>query len=169
MFSADGAVTESGGAFDNLSVAWDPFFLAAPSELSVTNYGTSIPLAWEAPEESGRATYTIRSINLNEEELPPRPEVMGDDGVLVESLKGEREFPSSTVLYNYTNQPTRSFVGYNLFKRDWPFGVWELGASVSNNAYEDPAVVDGQYYEYAVSAVYDEGESCWIRVGGARA
>ena len=169
LFSADGATTESGGAFDNLSVAWDPFFLAAPSELSATNYGTSIPLSWEAPEESGRATYTIRSIDLGGEELPSRPTIMGDDGVLVESLKGEREFPSSTVLYNYTNQPTRSFVGYNLFKRDWPFGVWELGASVSNNAYEDPAVVDGQYYEYAVSAVYDEGESFWIGFVGARA
>ena len=169
LFSADGAETESGGAFDNLSVAWDPFFLAAPSELSVTNYGTSIPLAWEAPEESGRATYTIRSINLNGEELPSRPEVMGDDGVLVENLKGEREFPSSTVLYNYTNQPSRSFVGYNLFKRDWPFGVWGLEASVSSNAYEDAAVVDGQYYEYAVSAVYDEGESFWIGYIGARA
>ena len=169
LFSADGGEVASGGAFDNLSVAWDPFFLAAPSELTATNYGTSIPLSWEPPEESGRATYTIRSINLSGEELPSRPEVMGDDGVMVEVLKGEREFVSSTVLYDYTNQPSRSFVGYNLFKRDWPFGLWELEASVSNNAYEDAAVADGQYYEYAVSAVYDEGESFWIGYVSARA
>jgi len=169
LFSADGGVTASGGAFDNLSVAWDPFFLAPPSELSLTNYGTSIPLSWEAPEESGRATYTIRAIDLREDELPTRPMIMGDDGLLAESVKGEREFPISTVLYNYNNQPSRSLIGYNVFKRDWPFGLWELGTSVSNNTYEDAAVADGGYYEYAVSAVYDEGESYWIGFLGARA
>jgi hypothetical protein len=56
-----------------------------------------------------------------------------------------------------------------VFKRDWPFGVWELGATVSNNTHEDAAVTDGGYYEYAVSAVYDEGESYWIGFQGARA
>jgi len=111
--------------------------LAPPSELSVTNYGTSIPLSWEAPEESGRATYTIRAIDLGEDELPARPMIMGDDGVLTESVKGEREFPSNTVLYSYNNQTSRSLTGYNVFKRDWPFGVWELGATVSNNTHED--------------------------------
>ena len=103
LFSADGLTTASGGAFDNLSVTWDPFFLAAPSELSVANYGASIPLSWEAPEESGRATYAVGAIDLGQDETPTRQMVMGDDGVLVENPKGEREFPVSTVVYDYTN------------------------------------------------------------------
>ena len=169
LFSADGGITASGGAIDNFSVTWDPFFLAAPSELSVINYGSSIPLSWEAPEGSGRAAFTIRSIDLSGEELPSRPMVLGDDGVLVENIKGEREFPSSTVLYSYNNQSNRSFLGYNVFKRDWPFGLWQLKSSTPANEYDDTEAVDGDYYEYAVSAVYDEGESYWVGFVGARA
>ena len=169
LFSADGGVTASGGAFDNLSVTWDPFFLAAPSELSAANYGSSIPLSWEVPEASGRANYTIQSIDLTEDETPSRPMVMGDDGVIAESLKGQREFPSTAVFYRYNNLTSRSLIGYNLFKRDWPFGLWELEASISTNSYEDEGVTEGDYYEYAVSAVYDEGESYWIGYVGARA
>ena len=147
LFSADGGVTAVGGAFDNLSVTWDPFFLAAPSELSATSYGSSIPLSWEAPEASGRANYTIQAIDLTEDEVPTRTTIMGDDGMLSESLKGEREFPSIEVSYNYNNLANRSLVGYNLFKRDWPFGLWELEASTSTGSYEDEAVVEGEYYE----------------------
>ena len=168
LFSADGGVAAVGGAFDNLSVTWDPFFLAAPSELSATSYGSSIPLSWEAPEASGRANYTIQAIDLTEDEVPTRTTIMGDDGMLIESLKGEREFPSIEVSYNYNNLTNRSLVGYNLFKRDWPFGLWELEASTSTSSYEDEAVVEGEYYEYAVSAVYDEGESFWVGYVSAR-
>ena len=86
VFVSDGNVVGSGGAFDNILVTLNPFFLAPPGLLSVVNYGSTIPLSWEEPAGSGRVSYSVGNIDLNISEQPPRPTVADDSGYMVEQL-----------------------------------------------------------------------------------
>ena len=160
IFDADGSVTGSGGVFDNISVTWNPFFLAPPGRLSVVNYGSSVPLSWEEPVGSGRASYNVGNIDLNISEPPSRPTVVDDNGNTIEQIKGPRDYPIITVDHDYSVSSTRSLLGYNIYRVVWPFGEPQLLTYVTGGTtYDDAAVSEGSYYEYLVRAVYDEGES----------
>ena len=169
VFVSDGNVVGSGGAFDNISITLNPFFLAPPGQLSVVNYGTSIPLSWEEPVRSGRVNYRVGNIDLNISELPPRPTTVDDSGNTVEQLKGPRDFPIVSAYHNYSNPASRSLLGYNVFRATWPFGDFQLLAYETSTEYEDISVADGPYYVYTVSALYDEGETWTSAIVSARA
>jgi len=158
VFVSDGLVIGSGGAFDNISVTLNPFFLAPPGQLSVVNYGSTVPLSWEEPASTGRASYRVGNIDLNISELPPRPIVVDDNNNMVEQLKGPRDFPIISAYHDYSNPAGRSLLGYNVFRATWPFGDFQLLAYEMSTTYEDISVSDGSYYLYTVSALYDEGE-----------
>ncbi|SVA52879.1 uncharacterized protein METZ01_LOCUS105733, partial [marine metagenome] len=158
VFVSDGGVVGSGGAFDNILVTLNPFFLAPPGLLSVVNYGSTIPLSWEEPASSGRVSYSVGNIDLNISELPPRPTAADDSGNMVEQLKGPRDFPIISAYHNYSNPASRSLLGYNVFRATWPFGDFQLLAYETSTTHEDVSVSEGTYYDYIVSAVYDEGE-----------
>ena len=159
VFSADGDLAGSGGAFDNILVTRNPFFLAPPSQLSAVNYGLTIPLSWEDPVGSGRASYTVGNIDLNTPEPHLRPTILDDGGNMVELVKGPRDYPVITIHHNYSTSSTRSLLGYNIYRVVWPFGDHQLLTYVTGTAYDDGGVSDGSYYQYTVRAVYDEGES----------
>ena len=158
VFVSDGGVVGSGGAFDNILVTLNPFFLAPPGLLSVVNYGSTIPLSWEEPASSGRASYSVGNIDLNISELPLRPTAADDNGNMVEQLKGPRYFPIISAYHDYSNPASRSLLGYNVFRATWPFGDFQLLAYETSTTHEDVSVSEGTYYLYTVSAVYDEGE-----------
>jgi len=169
IFDSDGGVTGSGGVFDNISVTWNPFFLAPPGQLSVVNYGSTIPLSWEEPASSGRASYSVGNIDLNISEPPPRPTVVDDSGNMVEQLKGPRDFPIISAHHDYSNPTSRSLLGYNVFRATWPFSDFQLLAYEMSTTYEDVSVSDGSYYIYTISALYDEGEVGAPAIVNARA
>ncbi|SVB49145.1 uncharacterized protein METZ01_LOCUS201999, partial [marine metagenome] len=169
VFSADGSVAGHGGTFDNVSVSWNPFFLAPPGQLSAVNYGSSIPLSWQAPVGTGRASYNAGSIDLNASQPPQRPMVLDDNGIMVEQSKGPRDFPITTVYHDYSASSTRSLLGYNVYRAVWPFGDFQILAYETNTAHEDVSVSEGSYYSYAISAVYDEGETWGPGTVNARA
>jgi len=168
IFDADVAETGSGGAFDNISVNWNPFFLAPPGQLSAVNYGSTIPLSWEEPAGSGRVSYDVGSIDISMSP-PSRPGIIDDNGNTVEQIKGPRDFPIITVYHDYSASSTRSLLGYNVYRAVWPFGDVQLLAHETGNVYDDALVADGSYYQYAVSAVYDEGETGISGLVSARA
>ena len=62
------------------------------------------------------------------------------------------------VYHDYNASSNRSLLGYNVYRAVWPFGDFQLLAHETSTTYEDVSVSDGSYYQYAVSAVYDEGE-----------
>ena len=49
-------------------------------------------------------------------------------------------------------------MGYNVFRATWPFGDFQHLAYETSTTHEDVSVSEGTYYDYIVSAVYDEGE-----------
>ena len=159
IFSADEGVTGSGGVFDNISVTRNPFFLAPPGQPSVVNYGSTVPLSWEPPTGTGRASYNVGNIDLNISEPHPRPTVLDDNGNMVELEKGPRDYPIITVHHDYIVSSTRSLSGYNIYRTVWPFGHPELLTYVTGTSYDDAMVSDESYYQYSVRAVYGEGES----------
>ena len=169
IFSADEGVTGSGGVFDNISVTRNPFFLAPPGNISVVNYGSTIPLSWEAPTGTGRASYSVGNIDLNMSEPHPRPTVLDDNGNMVELVRGPRDYPIITVHHDYSAPPTRSLSGYNIYRTVWPFGHPKLLAFVPGTTVLDASVYEGSYYQYAVRAVYNEGESLELGPISARA
>ena len=110
----------------------------------------TIPLSWEDPVGSGRASYTVGNIDLNTSEPHPRPTVMDDNGNMVELVKGPRDYPVITIHHDYSASSTRSLLGYNIYRVVWPFGDHQLLTYVTGAAYDDGGVSDGSYYQYTV-------------------
>ncbi|MDP7716341.1 MAG: T9SS type A sorting domain-containing protein, partial [Candidatus Marinimicrobia bacterium] len=82
-----------------------------------------------------------------------------ENGQTVEQLKGPLDYEALTVEHQYSTAASRSLSHYNVFRQDWPFGVAALHDTTLTNSYDDAGVSDGDYVNYAVSAIYDEGTS----------
>ena len=159
-FASDGSVNSYwGGAFDNLMLSGNAFFLAPPTNLVAENYGSSIPLSWDEPSSTGRLSYDLHRAELANIHNLSRPMVTDENGQTVELLKGPRDYEALTVEYQYSTAASRSFSHYNILRWDWPFGIVELHDTSQTNSYEDVDVSDGDYVNYFVTAVYDEGTS----------
>ena len=161
IFDSDGSVNGYwGGAFDNIALVSNPFYLAPPGHIMATSYSSSVPLNWEEPAGDGRVSYNLQYFNIDDIADLRRPMVMGPNGEMVEVTKGPRQYETLTFDYDYSNSSTRSLVGYNIYRLNWPFGDGdELIGSSATNFYVDFGVADGGYYDYWVEAVYHEGTS----------
>jgi len=146
-----------GGAFDNLEVWGNPFYLAPPDDLSATSYGSSIPLTWSSPAAGSRSQAVYRT-DLRNITGVPYEQIEDENGNMIDR-RGKRDFNREVVVTNYSAPVSRDITGYNVFRQEWPFGDAEWVTTVDAAAYEDTDVSDGQYFDYWVTAVYDEGES----------
>ncbi|HIC38701.1 MAG TPA: hypothetical protein EYO79_04425, partial [Candidatus Marinimicrobia bacterium] len=155
-FGSDyGWVDGWGGAFDNLEVFGNPFYLAPPEDLMAESYGSSIPLSWGGPAAAGSVSHTAYRANLQDIENIPWSTYVDDNGNTVENRRGQRNFEQLEIDQTFTGPSSRDLVSYNIFKREWPFGDWGLLSNTNDNTYLDDAVTDGDYVEYYVTAVYD--------------
>ena len=154
-----GWVNGWGGAFDNVEVFGYPFYLAPPEDLMAESYGSSIPLSWGGPAAAGSVSHTAYRANLQDIENIPWSTYVDDNGNTVENRRGQRNFEQLEIDQTFTGPSSRDLVSYNIFKREWPFGDWGLLTNTDATSYSDEDVVDGDYAEYYVTAVYDEGES----------
>ena len=167
MFSSDASAVEGwGGAFDNLSVDGNPYFLAGPSHLHAESFGSTVPVHWDGPDMSGRATYNLRRFNIRDMGSLSMPTAIGHDGTVFVLSKGQKEFESLQIEVDYDNSALpRDAVSYTLHRREWSDGmIGEWGEYVSHlteNHFEDTDVVEGNYYDYRVSLMYDEGPADW--------
>jgi len=148
-----------GGAFDNIEVFGNPFYLAPPEDLMAESYGSSIPLSWGGPAAAGSVSHTLYRADLNDIENIPYSTFVDDNGNTVENRRGQRNFEQLEIDQTFTGPSSRDLVSYNVFKREWPFGDWGLLTNTDATSYTDDNVADGEYAEYYVTAVYDEGES----------
>ena len=148
-----------GGAFDNVEVFGNSFYLAPPENLMVENYGSSIPLSWDEPAAAGRASRTVFRADMQDISNIPWPTFVDENGNTVENHRGQRDFEKHIIDYSYTGPSSRDLVSYNVFRHEWPFGDLELLANTDATTYTDDDVEDGDYAAYYVYAVYDEGES----------
>ncbi|NQT96639.1 MAG: choice-of-anchor D domain-containing protein [Candidatus Marinimicrobia bacterium] len=154
-FEADGSVVSGwGGAFDNLMAIYDDFYNAPVADLEVTHYEADATLTWAAPATRGTVSYDLQRVNF---ENPF--EVDDNEGVAV-ATKGPRPKEKVTMTYEYSN-PSRDLVGYKVYRQDAPFALdGPAFLDVTTDlTYTDATVVDGNYYDFAVTTVYDEGES----------
>jgi len=159
-FSSDASVNSYwGGAFDNVSLSGNEFFLAPVTNLVAGSYGTSIPLSWDAPRSTGQVSYDLHHVELANIHNLSRPMFTDENGQTVEQLKGPLDYEALTVEHQYSTAASRSLSHYNVFRQDWPFGVAALHDTTLTNSYDDAGVSDGDYVNYAVSAIYDEGTS----------
>ncbi len=156
VFESDGSVVGGwGGAFDNVEIIYDDFYLAPVAGLEVTRYEADATLSWAVPATRGSVDYELQRVNMDD----PLP-VNENEGVA-----GLRKGPSTkekiTVTYEYNNNTSRSLIGYKVFRQDHPFPIdgTILLNETTDLTYTDATVVDGNYYDYAVTALYDEGES----------
>ncbi|MBO66660.1 MAG: hypothetical protein CL509_10370, partial [Actinobacteria bacterium] len=167
MFSSDASAVEGwGGAFDNLSVDGNPYFLAGPGHLHAESFGSTVPVHWDGPDMSGRATYNLRRFNIRDMENLSMPTAVGHDGTVFVLSKGQREFESLQIEVDFDNSALpRDAVSYTLHRREWSDGMigeWEEYVSdLTENHYEDTDVVEGNYYDYRVSLMYDQGPADW--------
>ena len=166
MFSSDASVVEGwGGAFDEIDVSGNPYFLAGPGHLEAGSFGTSVPLHWEGPASSGRATYNLRRFNLGDMDNLRRPSTQVNGTTFVLS-KGQREFESLQIEVDFDNSSLpRDVLSYTLHRKEWTGGMigeWEEFADdLITNQYYDFDVEEGGYYDYRVSLMYDEGPADW--------
>jgi hypothetical protein len=167
LFDSDGSVVSGwGGAFDEISLDGSTFYLAPPMDLMAESFQPTVNLSWTAPASNGRVNYTLKRLDPNAGNIT-RPMIQDDSGNLVEAQKGPRDYPTQEVSYSYSSS-NRTLTGYNIFRAQWPFGDVELLTFTSGTSYEDATAVDGNYYVYAVTAVYDEGESAESNHADAR-
>ena len=167
LFDSDGSIVDGwGGAFDEINLEGNTFFLAPPMDLTAESFQPTVNLSWTAPASNGRANYTLNRLDPNAGNLT-RPMVQDDSGNLVEAQKGPRDYPTVEIAYSYSAS-NRTLTGYNIFRAQWPFGYTELLSFTTGTSYEDASAVDGNYYVYAVTAVYDEGESAESNHANAR-
>ena len=80
--------------------------------------------------------------------------------------KGQREYESLQIEVDYDNASLpRDIVSYTLSRREWSDGMigeWEeLSDTLMTNHYEDSDVEDGNYYDYKVTVMYDQGPGDW--------
>jgi len=170
VFDSDGSVNGYwGGAFDNVTLTGNPFFLAPPTALVAENYGASVPLSWDEPASAGRVSYGLRRVDLANIHTLTRPMVMDENGQMVELVKGPRDYEQVTVDYQFNTTSSRTLSHYNVFRKDWPFGESSLLGTSTTNSYDDTDVTDGDYVDYVVTAVYDEGETVGSNPASARA
>ena len=158
FMSDDGWAEGWGGAFDNVRLEGNPFYLAPPENLMAESYGSSIPISWDAPAAAGQASHVVYRADLRNINSIPWPTYVDENGNTVENRRGKRAFEQSVVEFNYTGS-SRELASYNIFKREWPFGEFELLDNTDANSYTDDDVEDGDYFNYRVTAVYEEGES----------
>ena len=121
------------------------------------NYGASVPISWGAPASVGRVTYDLHRADLDNIQNLTRPMIEGENSQMIELVKGPRDYEQLTVDYQYSASSTRSLSHYNIFRADWPFGEYDLLDTSTTNSYNDADVEDGDYVDYYVTAVYDEG------------
>ena len=163
-FVSDGSVVSGwGGAFDNFKVLYDDFFNAPVADLAVTNYGANATLTWAAPAARGTVEYEIQRMDPDN-----RFEFDTDEGV-VAFAKGPRPTETVTMIHEYSNPASRSLIGYKVYRQDNPFpldGPMFLGET-TDLTYTDATVVAGNYYDFAVTVLYDVGES-WESIVAAR-
>jgi len=166
MFVSDGSVVDGwGGAFDELDVSGNPYFLAGPGRLEVGSFDSNVPVHWEEPASAGRATYNLRRFNIGDMDNLRRPSAQVNGTSLVLS-KGQREFESLQIEVDYDNSSSpRDVLAYTLHRRAWTGGMigeWEaLAGDLVSNQYYDFNVEEGSYYDYRVSLMYDEGPADW--------
>ena len=166
MFESDGSATDGwGGAFDELSVDGNPYFLAGPGHLEAGSFGSTVPVHWEEPATAGRAIYNLRRFNLRDMDNLNRP-MVNHNGTFHMLSKGQREYESLQIEVDYDNASLpRDIVSYTLSRREWSDGMigeWEeLSDALTTNDYEDSDVEDGNYYDYQVTVMYDQGPGDW--------
>ena len=166
MFVSDGGVTDGwGGAFDEIDVSGNPYFLAGPGHLEAGSFGSTVPVHWEEPASAGRATYNLRRFNIGDMDnlRMPTAQVNGTSMVL---SKGQREFESLQIEVDFDNSALpRDVLSYTLHRRAWSDGMiheWEVVSdTLMATQYEDTDVVEGNYYDYRVSVMYEEGPADW--------
>jgi hypothetical protein len=159
-----------GGAFDNVAVVGNPFYLGPAQDLAAGSYGENIPLSWGVPALTGAVNYEVRRMdprnidNIGWETMP------NPDGEGEQRVRGPRNYETVSVSMNYNNSvSSRDLLSYDVFKREWPFGDWDLTVNVETNSYTDDDVDDGGYYDYYVTAVYNEGTAPGSPQASARA
>ena len=166
MFVSDASVVDGwGGAFDEIDVSGNPYFLAGPGHLHAGSFGSTVPVHWEEPASAGRATYNLRRFNMRDMDnlRMPTTQVNGTSFVL---SRGQREFESLQIEVDYDNSSLpRDVLSYTLHRRAWSDGMigeWEeYVADLMESQYEDTDVEEGNYYDYRVSLMYDEGPADW--------
>ncbi len=155
LFESDGSIVDGwGGAFDNFKVFYDSFFNAPVADLAVTHYADAT-LTWAAPASRGTVEYEVQRVDPDN-----TVEYDADEGVVTPAKRSlSRE--TVTMTYEYSNSPSRSLVGYKVYRQDNPFPLeGPVFLDVTTDlTYTDATAVDGNYYDFAVTALYDEGES----------
>jgi len=166
MFVSDASTTDGwGGAFDEIEVSGNPYFLAGPGDLEAGSFGTTVPVHWEGPASSGRATYNLRRFNIRDMDNLRMP-TMEANGTSFVLSKGQRDFESLQIEVDYDNSSLpRDVLSYTLHRRAWSDGMigeWEvISDTLMATQYEDSDVEEGSYYDYRVSLMYDEGPADW--------
>ena len=166
MFESDASTIEGwGGAFDNIDVSGNPYFLAGPGHLEAGSFGSTVPVSWEEPATSGRATYNLRRFNIRDMDNLRRPSFQ-QNGTTIVLSKGPSEFESLQIEVDYENSALpRDVLAYTLDRRVWSDGMigeWEeLSDTLTTTSYEDTDVEDGNYYDYRVMVLYDQGPADW--------
>ncbi|MFQ6603958.1 MAG: lamin tail domain-containing protein [Fidelibacterota bacterium] len=157
VFEADGSVIGGfGAAFDDVELLYDSFFLAPPMEVMAGSFGSDVPLSWNTPGPTGSVQYHLTQTDRSNFTL-----LSGDEDGTYARGKGPLPKEHLDVTYNYSNPNNvgRDLAGYKVYRKEWPVGEPVLLATVTENMYTDTDVIEGTYYNYAVSALYDEGES----------
>jgi len=153
VFESDSTYVEGwGGAFDNIELEGNPHYLAEPQNLAAASYGADIPLTWSEPAAVGAVDYEVRRVD------PRNIQSVGWE--TTQDNRSRRDYEKLSVRVNFDNSGSqRELISYNVWRTEWPFGDMGLLDSTGIDSYTDTDVEDGGYYQYFVTAVYDEGTS----------
>ncbi len=158
VFFSDTYVKEGFGvAIDDMWVEYDSHYLAPVENLAASSYSAAMELTWDEPASHGTAVYNLKKIDLKN----PYKEATAENENQLEGRRGElKSIEKVTIEHPYENV-AREFVDYKVYREDVPFDADgpEYLANVSGGSYTDASAVDGNYYTYFVTSMYEQGES----------
>ena len=143
--------------------------LAEPINLlALQGYDGAVPLAWNPPATSSKLSGTAGLKEVDSPFTPPHEinmemqpfkiiEPTYSGGLIDDIVKNNPSFSGSAIHEKISLQ---NLTGYNVYRSTSAGGPYTtIAANVTHQYYRDEPVQNGQSYYYAITAVYDEGES----------